>query len=294
MGVTMALLFTIQRSGNDFSCRADSGRPFFVGRRVPYEDNVGLYNIFRRTPLPKLDFVAADFEAGSGFWAHFIEPTAICEGRNFLTLNTYDRAAFTFGFGQFAAHVPNGDFVRYFRTMLGLPEAKDYFPNLAVINGHIHRAEAGVPVSPLESDTSTQPLMNYLNPGLDDVQDSEVIAAAKLIHWTAASVSARAAQVDQMVATYQGFMARADQRLGIDGLAARECCVIADILHHGRGGKSTWPLIQAALARPRKDEALLEIGLPRWKERLRTLKLALDARPQFGTLKWKSATRSFV
>ncbi|PTM43064.1 hypothetical protein [Bosea sp. 124] len=291
----MALLFTILRTGNDFSCRAGADKPFFVGRRVPYEGNIGLYNIFSGAKLEKRNFVATDFEGQSGFWAHFIEPTALCEGRNFLTLNTYDRAAFTFGFGQFAAHVPGGDFVRYFRAMLGLPEASDYFPHLAVIGGLIHRSEDGVSAVPLETESSTQALMNYLNPGLDEVQDSEVIAAAKLIHWTAASASARKTQVDQMIATFRDFMLRADRRLGIDGLAARECCVIADILHHGRGGRNmTWPRLQSALQSGNPYEALLQIGLPPWLERLRTLRRALNARPAFMALKWNSAAQNFV
>ncbi len=141
----MALLFAIRRSGNDFSCTADGGPPFFVGRRVPYEGHIGLYNIFANSKLAKLNFEAVDFEVSHGFWAHFIEPTALCEGRNFLTLNTYDRAAFTFGFAQFAAHVPDGDFVQYFRAMLGLPEAEAYFPHLAVIGGRIHRLKRAPP-----------------------------------------------------------------------------------------------------------------------------------------------------
>jgi len=65
----------------------------------------------------------------------FIEPTARCEGQSFITLNTYDRARFTFGFAQFAAHEPDGDFVTWFRDMLGQSEASDYFPDLAVKDG---------------------------------------------------------------------------------------------------------------------------------------------------------------
>src|SRR5262249_15813229 len=123
----MPIFFEIHRAGPDYSCTADGGLQFFVGRRVTYEGNVGLYNIFPRSKLEKLNYSAGDFRTAHGFWADMIEPTAMCEGRNFLTLNTYDRAVFTFGFGQFAAHVANGDFVKYFRAMLALPNANDYF-----------------------------------------------------------------------------------------------------------------------------------------------------------------------
>ncbi len=47
----MAILFTIIRNGNDFSAKADNGPQFFVGRRVPYAGNIGLYNIFGGSKL---------------------------------------------------------------------------------------------------------------------------------------------------------------------------------------------------------------------------------------------------
>lgn len=102
----------------------------------------------------------------------------MCEGQSFLSLNTYDRARFTSGFGQFAAHVENGDFVRWFRDMLQRPEAIDYFPNLEVRNGRIVRIEDTRTVI-LENDDTTEPLQKFFNPTLDDVEDAEVIGAAK-------------------------------------------------------------------------------------------------------------------
>ena len=119
----MPLLFTINRADNDFFASADAGLDFFVARRVPYENNIGLANIVKHSKLEKLFYKAGDYTGQHGFWAEFIEPTAICEGRSFLTLNTYDRARFMFGFAQFAAHVPDGDFVKFFRAMLGLAQA---------------------------------------------------------------------------------------------------------------------------------------------------------------------------
>lgn len=290
----MPIFFKILRNGDDFSCTADSGPAFFVGRRVPYEGNIGLYNIFAKSKLQKLNYAASDFEAQHGFWAGLVEPTAICEGLNFLTLNTYDVAAFTFGFGQFAAHVPNGDFVRYFRALLALPNAADYFPHLGVVNGRICQTDGAQPVV-LESDTSTKPLMTYLNPDLSEVQDSEVIAAAKLIHWTSTTVDARLAQVTEMVSVFRSYMSSADQRVGIDGLAGNLCSVIADILHQGRGGKSTtWPQIHQALVSSKPYEALLAIGPPKFNSRKVTLKRALDARPAIAAKHWSRASADFI
>lgn len=288
----MPILFKIIRNGNDFSATADGGPAFFVGRRVPYEGNIGLYNIFGGSKIQKLNYAAADFNDTLGFWADFIEPTAACEGRNFLTLNSYDAAAFTFGFAQFAAHVPNGDFVKYFRQLLGLPQAPDYFPHLAVVGGRICSTDNGT--KPLESDNSTAPLMAYLNPDLSEVQDAEVIAAAKLIHWTSNVAAARSAQVSEMADTFKSFMRRADTRVGIDKRPADQCCVIADILHHGRGGKMTWPLVADALASSKPFNSLIAIGAPKWESRKQTLKAEIRKRPAFATLKWSRAQGDFV
>lgn len=289
----MAKIFQIQRTGNDFFASADGGPRFFVGRRVPYKNNIGLYNIFAGSRLTRLDFTATDFRDRQGFWADFVEPTALCEGRNFLTLNSYDSAAFTFGFAQFAAHVADGDFVRYFRALLALPAARDYFPGLTLIDGRIHDIDGAAPLA-LESATSTTGLMAYLNPGLDEVQDREVMAAARLIHWTTNDPVARGLQVEGMVHAYRGFMRRADTRVGIDGRSADQCCVIADILHQGRGGKMTWQLVTAALQAANPFEALIAIGAPEWKSRKSTLKAAIRARPEFALRRWSRAVGDFV
>lgn len=288
----MPINFQIERTANNFFARAD-GQRFFVGRRVPYGSNIGLYNIFAGSPLAACLYSAADFAGAHGFWADFIEPTALCEGRSFLTLNTYDSAAFTFGFGQFAAHVPGGDFVKLLRALLARPEADDYFPHLELVNGRTCQTGDAGP-TPLESDTSTAALMRYLNPTLDEVEDAEVIAAAKLIHWATTHAGARDVQVSTMIASYRGFMARADKRVGIDGRPADQCLVIADILHHGRGGKMTWPLVAEALASPTPLAKLIAIGAPQWDGRKATLRKAIAARPQLAAKRWSRAVGDFV
>ena len=115
--------------------------------------------IFRRQDRWGLAFYGADADpaysavdhAALGTWAHLSEVTVAGEGLvRSTTLNTWDRAAFTFGFLQFAAHVPDGDFVQWFRAMLKHPEAADYFPALRLAGGRI-----ADPSGPLESATST-------------------------------------------------------------------------------------------------------------------------------------------
>lgn len=289
----MAHLYTIIRNGNDFSVSANDGPAFFVGRRVPYQGHIGLANIVGGSRLKRLVFDPAKFTDRFGFWAEFIDPTTHCEGRNFLALNSYDRAAFTFGFGQFAAHVPGGDFVQYLRSLLGLPDAQDYFPHLRIKDGHIHSIDGAGGSLALEDASSTAKLMAYLNPTLDEVEDAEVIAAARLIHWTTVSVAAQEEQVSQMVATFKSFMTRAQARVGIDGRSADLCCVIADILHHGRGGRMTWPLIDESLKSAKPLEALLSIGVPPWKDRCEKLRKAIAANPNFKTKHWDAESKDF-
>lgn len=286
----MAISFEIVRDGKDYWATADGDPRFFVGRRVSYEGRVGLYNVFPGSSLQKLDFDPKNYRERFGFWARFINPTAGCEGRNFLTLNSYDRAGFTFGFGQFAAHVPDGDFVGWLHAMLALPEAQAYFPELSLVSGRIHLEGAG----PIESARSTAALMAWLNPVRDKVDDAEALAAARLIHWTAAHRSARLAQISQMIASFRGYVARADRRSLIDGRTAAECCVIADLLHHGRGGRTVWTSVAAALSSDRPFHRLIVIGGSKWAERTARLKRLIEADPEMRDRKWSPADKAFV
>jgi hypothetical protein len=288
--------FEIQRAGRVFSAAADQGAPFFVGIQTHFSERSsgqsfeGLFNVPARQLLPLL-YTANAFRPSQGFWADFIEPTTMCEGQNFLTLNTYDRARFTFGCGQFAAHVPDGDFVLYFREMLGLPEAEKYFPDLQVVNGRICTIQDGSSI-PLESDTSTAPLMDYLNPSSDHIEDPEVVAAAKFIHWTTNHDSARQVQVVQMVATFKRLMTESDRRLGLDGRTADICCAVCDIRHQGR---AKFPAIQSALNSGHPLAALLQIGSVAFADRIRTLTNAIAARSQLFTgRKWSRAQADFI
>lgn len=289
----MAIQFDIVRQGRDFFCQADNNPKFFVGRRVGYQGNVGLYNIFGGSLLQKLNFDPANYQSEFGFWAEFIDPTAECEGRNFLTVNSYDRAAFTFGFGQFAAHVPGGDFVKYFRVMLQRPEAAAYFPELRVRNGRIERFDGPAP-APLETSQSTAALMKYLNPTLSAVEDEEVLAAARLIHWTSNHRPARLAQIAEMIDTYKGFMRQADSRGLIEGRPAAQCCVIADILHHGRGGSTAWTKIANAANSSQPFDNLIAIGASTWAGRKQTLKAKILSNPKLAARKWSRAAGDFV
>ncbi len=184
----MAILFKLSRDGNNYYA-APFGKPrFLVGKRTTYQDNVGLYNLAK---VAGTLYQPEDYVAQYGNWAHFIAPTAACESNgSFFCLNTYDRAKFTFGFMQYAAHVPNGDFVQFFRRLLAQPGALEYFPDLQVINNRIFLYRNGQMIQ-LENNQTTQPLMDYFNPSLSEVEDAEILNAARLIHWATESAAHR-------------------------------------------------------------------------------------------------------
>jgi hypothetical protein len=292
----MPIHFDIVREQNLYSVRADGGPKIAVGQQVHYRnkktgvETLGLAN--DNSPLARQsNYVASNFSQAFGFWAAFIEPTAFCEGQSFITLNTYDRARFTFGFAQFAAHVPDGDFVLWFRDMLGQPETGNYFPDLAVQNGRIVKLATGGPIA-LETASTTEPLMNYLNPSLNSIEDDEVIAAGKFIHWTINHPNSQALQVSHMITNARALLVQADTRIHIDGVAGDLCCLVMDILHQGRGA---FPDMLKALHADDPFKALLAIGAIPYPDRVTTLGNALKTRRDaLAQKKWSRQKTDFV
>lgn len=244
--------------------------------------------------------VAADrydralFNTGAdGLWADFIFPTSVAEGGLFHTLNSYDRARFTFGFLQYAAHVPNGDFVRYFRDLLKLPAATDYFPDLIVQNDRIFRIKDNGLVQ-VEDDSSTAGLMDFLNPSSTEVEDTEVIQSAKFIHWVKNDPVHRQLQADFGKRFFREAMARHDKIYNLNGAPINVCLVVADIRHQGRGGSSE---IRLALQNADPVGALLKIGASRFPERVKTIKRELDRlmqKPEFVSKTYSRTAKGFV
>lgn len=285
----MKLVSFSLEEGNKYFGKIDGAR-FFIGSRVPYLGGKGLANA-RGTAAHKYN--RAQFRDQYGFWADFIHPTAMAEGALFHTLNTYDRAFFTFSFLQFAAHVPNGDFVVYLRALLKLPLAAEYFPDLVLVGERVCRVTEHGPM-PLESDTSTAGLCEYLNPTSKEIEDTEVIQAAKFVHWAQNDALNRQTQIEVGIAHFRRNMAQYAVRYGLNGIAAPLCLVIADIRHQGRA-KS--PAIISALASHKPLDALLSLGSAIYPERVKVLRReinALTADGTFGNLEYNAVKGEFV
>ncbi len=294
----MAKLVAITQDGNRYLATIDGGPSFEVGRRVTYAapggPTVGLSGSLGATAK----YEPADYFEQYGLWAYFIAPTAMCESNGmFATLNSYDTASFTWSFLQFGAHVPNGDFVQFFRKLLDDPEAADYFPDLTVSGGRICCVGTGGTMV-LESDTSTQLLMKYLNPSIQAVEDAEVINAAKFVHWTTNSPAARLLQVDAGVSLFRANMKAYAQRYSLDGVPDFVCLVIADIRHQGRG--TSVDILQAMNTGGDHQKAyanLIAIGDHLYSGRCQTLDTTIQKLKQAGDLgssKYSVAQSDFI
>jgi hypothetical protein len=273
-----------------------NGQPkFYVGKEVIYQGNHGLSN---EVTSAGLIYNPTAFEAKHSHWAWFIYPTAIVEsGGSFYNLNTYDSAFFTFSFLQYAAHVPNGDFVQYFKAILQLPNAKDYFPFLELKNGNIFYNN-GTTVNQLESSTSTANLMKYLNPDLVGVDNQEKTSAARMIHWASNDVNNRNIQVEIGIALFKKMMQTNNTRYNLNGMPDYICQVICDIHHQGRAKVSfIQSILLANSSLQTKYANLLNIGVDIYTDRIKVLKAKhneLKAAGKLGTKKWSATANDFV
>jgi hypothetical protein len=275
----------IFQSNHRYSASVDGAPKFPVGNRTPYQGMIGITNDGRGSGA---QYDPASY-ASEGHWAPFILPTAVCESAGYMTnINTYDSARFTFGFFQFAAHVPDGDFVRFFRRLLNLPSGKDYFPDLVVQNGRIFRETETGPKQ-LESAESTSGLMDYLNPSSSSVEDIEVINAAKFIDGANQFSEQRALQANEAINTAKQIMKVSGQRYALDGMIDKVCLVIMDIRHQGRAGSQTIiNALQAGNTGDAKFNNLLRIGANQYADRIRTLKIQIQKLVTAGVLGTKS------
>lgn len=289
---------TILSSGRKafYARLVNSNEPeFLIGYQTKYEDRFGLYNT---NLITGLQYDPAEYADQFGFYAYFILPTVQAESQSSLIcLNTYDRARFTFGFMQFAAHVPNGDFVKYLRSLLGLSNALEYFPRLRLINNRIHYQNDNSNPFQLEFDNSTEELMKYLNPGSSDIEHQETICAARMIHWVKNDLMHKKIQIEAGVNLYKNNMIKYHNRFNLQGFPAKVCLLICDILHQGRG---TYDRISYAIDTngdyQRAYNNLCRIGEVKYSTRINTVKGVISKLERDGIFnkRYDSVSNSFL
>lgn len=263
---------------------------FLVGKEVnqPAKKYHGLH-----TPVTDYwgpQYRAADYLAELDHWAVLLEVTGACESENrFNLVNTYDRAKFTFGFYQLAAHTPRDNLILLFRRLAELPAFKDYFPELELRDGHIVRVDSSGSVSDLEQEFEAgngemqiMLFMNYLNPVRVNIDRQEALQAARLIHWCGADPAMRRAQVHVSAEILQSKMSRRHApKLGLDGRSDVVCAIVADIFHQGRADYAT---VKAILSASEPVEALLTINNSKHASRNNRLRRAVKQATDAGML----------
>ena len=268
---------------------------FIIGNRTKYGSNFGLTNI-RLTPGLVYDPVESAKEYG--FWAYFIHPTAQGESQgSFTCLNTYDIAKFTFSFMQYGAHVANGDFVRLFKKLLALPNAGDYFSRLILKDNRIFLKGSDAVLKQMENDTSTQPLMDYLNPTLQDVETQELACSARFVHWATNDAVHRKVQVATAIEGYKNNMISYNKRYNLNGMPAKVCQMVCDIRHQGRASSDI--IINALNTNGNHDLAfanLCKVGAATYGPRIETVRNTINSLMAKGIFnkKYDSASNSFV
>lgn len=270
---------------------------FLIGYKTLYDgNNFGIYNT---SVLPGQEvYDPSKFAATFGFWAHFIYPTAMAESKgSYNCLNTYDRAKFTFTFMQFAVHVPNGDFIVFFKKLLALANATDYFPKLVLKNGRIFYKKENGTLDQLESDGSSQSLMDYFNPTLNEVETQEKICSARMVHWAIHDPAHKRVQVETAIELMKKNMIEYNNRFGLDNMPAKVCQLICDIRHQGRGKNDR---IANALNTGGDFEKaynnLCTIGAANYQTRIDTVRKTIKALENAGLFnkKYNSTNNSFV
>lgn len=271
-----------QESGISFQATGPAGQQFFVAKSTKYGSRKGLT---RSSTLITYDRQEAAREIG--LWAHFIWPTVMGEsnGRH-ITINSYDRAHFTWGFYQLAAHTPKDNLILLMRELLTLENASSYFPDLTLVNGRVHQItpEGNVDLEYEQSVTvgrgteiQIPRFMRYLNRSSTRIENNEIVNAARLVHWTSNDPEV----IRKTILVSLGILKRKArgyaQRYGLYGRRPELAIWICDMFHQGRGSVSQ---VREALALPTFSEqlnALSRIDVTGQHEgRLRTVKRCVD------------------
>ncbi|HKY30776.1 MAG TPA: hypothetical protein VJM12_22845 [Pyrinomonadaceae bacterium] len=292
---------TYEIRGKDVFARIGGGEEFFVARRVPFGQRIGLMQRADQLTGPMYD--PAPYATEFGPWAYMVYVIGVSESANrFNRINSYDRAAFTFGFFQMAAHTPKDNLVLFLRRATELPEFQTYFPELQMKDGRLHRIGGGTATdlevevfNPQHEERQLENLMRYLNPNERALDLAEIVHAAKLVDLCDKSQDFCKLQVRTAIQITTGkFRDRYQHWYDLGGISDTICVAIADIHHQGRGKKSQ---VRAALQSSNPVSALTKIGEDKWPERCASLRRSLAAFERDGKLgrhKYEPAHGVFV
>ncbi len=284
----------------DIFARIDDGPEFYVARRTTWGGRVGLAQIGRLSgPVYDPSAYLAEF----GPWAQLVYAIGASESANrFNRINSYDRAAFTFGFFQLGAHTPEDNLVLLLREATALPAFHRHFPELQMKDGRLHRITEGsvtnletVACNPRHGENQLANLMRYLNPDETQLDEAEIIHAARLVDLCETSPEFCALQVRTAIQiTARKFRERYQRWYDLNGLSDSIGVAIADIHHQGRAKNSQ---VRAALASTTPLASLTRLGEDKYPERcqsLRNMIATMEQRGQLGQHRYDNAQSLFV
>ncbi|RDJ05058.1 hypothetical protein [Rhizobium grahamii] len=233
-----------QEGGTKYSVvDLDTGVTSYAGKVLKYGSRRGLSRasdllIYNRTEAAQT----------IGAWAHFMWPSVIAESNGrYISINAWDRAHFTWGFYQLAAHTPKDNLILLMRELLTLPSAKRFFPDLTLVDGKVAQIKDSGTVTleteyPVTVGNGTEmqivDFMKYLNPTSQRAEEREVITAAKFAAWANEDSAMRDATVRVSVAIMKRKIKARANTYGLVGKRPELAIWISDMFHQGRGSKS--------------------------------------------------------
>ncbi|GKP06837.1 hypothetical protein [Klebsiella quasipneumoniae] len=279
---------------NDYYATFEGSQEFYIARSVRYKSFKGLYQPHNKKNGPR--YLVKDYIKEYGTMAGVIAVISQSESEGYFnTLNTYDRASFTFGFFQFAAHTPDDNLILLIRRAAREHEMfKTNFPELVLVDGVLHRdlglhsvsLERKYPRTGNSEELILKDFMSYLNPNVTDIDDKELSNAAKLIQLANTNITFNHLQVNVAAQiTMRKIRERYNIWYKLNGASDLICTAIADIHHQGRGTrKEISGILTSKLSSDEQLKALCLVGIENNLERCKSLSLALDKAKEDGYL----------
>jgi hypothetical protein len=276
---------TVSAGKFDYFAKLPGVAEYYVARNTKYESLRGLLQPTSKLNGPRYTIAAfaEEYETVAGMLG------VISAGESsgyFNRLNTYDRAAFTLGFFQLAAHTPDDNLVLLFRRAVGENSTfRALFPDLKVVDGVLHR-DLGTHTVSLEkeyprpghpNEKNLKDFMKYLNADGASIDDTELSTSARLVHLANSDEAFNRLQVSVAAQiTMRKLRSAYSVWYNLNGVSDLICTAIADIHHQGRGTKTeVRNALSSASTVQGKVSALCKVGPAKFAPRKATLKQAL-------------------
>lgn len=290
----------------DYFATLDKAPEYYVARSISYESYKGLYQPSGKVNGPR--FIPGDYVHEYGSVAGMLAVISTSESQGYFNrINTYDRAAFTFGFFQLAAHTPNDNLILLFRRAIRDSSSfRALFPNLVLVNGILHRnlgshsvsLEKQYPRPGYQNELILKDFMSYLNPDVKNIDDTELSTAARVVQLANTDVAFNHIQVNVAAQiTMRKLRDLYNIWYKLNGVSDVICTAIADIHHQGRGTKNDIRSVLSSTASfDDKVSALCMIGHKKYLSRCESLQAALKkamAEGFLGVSKFDAASGLF-